>query len=56
KQRHMVEKVHRAFEELLNNYVKAPKIENYIVTPSLEDDAGTFGCLALAKKADLHVN
>lgn len=52
KQRHMMKKVHQAFEKLLNNYVQTPDIKDYIVTPALEDDAGIFGCLALAKQAE----
>ena len=49
KQRHMVEKVHQAFERLVNGYVKTPAVADYIVTPELEDNAGTLGCLALAR-------
>lgn len=56
KQRHMVEKVHQAFKRLLNNYVKTPSLDKYIVTPALEDNAGTLGCLALAKNAELHAH
>ncbi|MDA9469991.1 fructokinase ScrK [Enterococcus sp. 5H] len=51
KQRHMLAKVHQEFEKLVNGYVKTPPLEEYIVTPTLEDDPGTIGCLALAKKA-----
>ena len=54
KQRHMVEKVHQAFERLVNGYVKTPAVADYIVTPELEDNAGTLGCLALAREAVLH--
>ncbi|WP_207696394.1 fructokinase ScrK [Enterococcus sp. DIV0212c] len=50
KQRHMLAKVHHEFEKLINGYVKTPPLEQYIVTPKLEDDPGTIGCLALAKK------
>ncbi|KFN92777.1 fructokinase [Tetragenococcus muriaticus 3MR10-3] len=53
KQKHMVQKVHQTFSRLLNNYVKTPELENYIVTPYLEDDAGVFGCLALARQTKL---
>lgn len=53
KQRHMVEKVHQAFTRLLNGYVKTPALDSYIVTPALEDNAGTLGCLALAKDATI---
>lgn len=54
KQRHMMPKVHQAFEKLVNGYVKTPPLSEYIVTPLLEDDPGTIGCLALAKEAALH--
>lgn len=50
KQRHMLAKVHREFKQLINGYVKTPPLEQYIVTPKLDDDPGTIGCLALAKK------
>ena len=51
KQRHMVEKVHAAFTRIMKGYVAIPALEEYIVTPALEDNAGTIGCLALAEKA-----
>ena len=51
KQKHMMPKVHQAFTKLLNGYVKTPDLDKYIVTPALEDNAGTIGCLALAKDA-----
>lgn len=51
KQRHMVEKVQAALKKMMNNYVQTPDLSQYIVTPKLEDDAGTLGCLALAKAA-----
>ena len=48
-QQHMVDKVHAAFEKLVNGYVSYPEVKNYIVTPALGDNAGTLGCLSLAK-------
>ncbi|WP_142960489.1 ROK family protein [Enterococcus faecalis] len=54
KQPHMLDKVRKSFEERMNNYVETPELINYIVTPDLEDNAATFGCLALAKEAVLH--
>src|SRR5699024_2167858 len=51
KQSHMVQKVQQAFKKLLSDYVKTPALEEYIVTPALKDNAGTLGCLALAKEA-----
>lgn len=53
KQRHMVEKVHQAFTNLLNGYVKTTDLDKYLVTPALEDNAGTLGCFALAKRVYL---
>lgn len=54
KQQHLMTKVHQAFERLMNEYVKIPNLPDYIVTPALEDNAGTIGCLALAREAKLH--
>lgn len=54
KQNHMLSKVRAAFSKLLNEYVKTPPLEDYIVTPALVDNAATVGCLALAKDAFLH--
>lgn len=49
-QAHMLERVRKTFKTLMNEYVKTPEIENYIVTPLLQHNAGVIGCLALAKK------
>ncbi len=49
-QRHILPKVHSTFFELMNGYVKTPDMANYVVTPKLGNQAGTIGCLALAKK------
>lgn len=51
KQRQLLPKIRVEFEKMLNGYVKTPPLEEYIVTPALEDDPGTIGCLALAKEA-----
>ncbi|EGP5570178.1 MULTISPECIES: fructokinase ScrK [Enterococcus] len=48
-QEHLKKKVQRRFLELINGYVDMPNIEEYIVTPKLADNAGTIGCLTLAK-------
>lgn len=48
-QQSLLPQVHQAFAELMNGYVKTPPLENYIVQPKLGNDAGTIGCLALAK-------
>lgn len=50
KQTHMLEKVRKAFTKLMQGYVQTPPLATYIVTPALEDNAGTMGCLALAQK------
>ncbi|MBC1417489.1 ROK family protein [Listeria fleischmannii] len=49
-QQHILPKVHSAFVELMNGYVKTPDLVNYVVTPKLGSNAGTIGCLALAEK------
>lgn len=51
KQVHLVKKVREIFTDLLQEYVQVPAIDTYIVTPKLGDNAGTIGCLALARKA-----
>lgn len=53
-QSHLIEKVRDRFEELMNGYVTYPAIEEYIVLPKLGDNAGTLGCLALAKELTNH--
>lgn len=50
KQSHMLPKIQAAFLRLINGYVKIPDIEEYIVTPQLGDNAGTIGCLGLARE------
>lgn len=54
KQAHLMKMVQARFEELINNYVDYPKVEEYLLTPALGDNAGTIGCLALAKETKLH--
>ncbi|MGY3779162.1 ROK family protein [Isobaculum melis] len=46
----LLPKIRFEFEKMLKNYVKTPLLEEYIVTPKLGNDAGTIGCLALARK------
>lgn len=48
-QTHLLQKVHAQFEALNNNYIALPPAEKYIVKPSLNDDQGIIGCLALAQ-------
>lgn len=50
KQPQLLKKIQLAFAEKINDYVKTPPLEKYIVTPALIDNAGTYGCLALAKE------
>ncbi|MBS4535639.1 ROK family protein [Clostridium sp. D2Q-14] len=50
-QPHMLDLVKEEFERLLSNYVEIPNIGAYIVTPSLENDAGVTGGLILAQQS-----
>ena len=50
KQRQVLEKMKAAFKELLKDYVEVPELDQYLVLPKLGDNAGTYGCLALAKE------
>ncbi|PQF21886.1 ROK family protein [Enterococcus mundtii] len=54
KQRQVLEKMKSAFKELLKDYVEVPELDQYLVLPKLGDNAGTYGCLALAKEQQLH--
>ncbi|EOH93934.1 fructokinase [Enterococcus pallens ATCC BAA-351] len=54
KQRQVLKKTKEVFKELLNDYVEVPELDRYLVVPKLEDNAGTYGCLALAKEQQLH--
>lgn len=53
-QEHLLKKVRQAFRKLMSDYVKVPELDQYIVTPKLQNNAGTIGCLALAKEIKLH--
>lgn len=53
-QENLLKLVKKYVKEFLNDYVQSEylttdKIDEYIVTPSLEDNAGVTGCLLLAK-------
>ncbi|MGG8343927.1 fructokinase ScrK [Streptococcus uberis] len=49
-QEHMVERVRRQFESLLNGYLPVPDLKSYIVTPAIENNgSATIGNIALAK-------
>lgn len=45
----LLDKVRHHFKELNNGYLDVPDLENYIVSPKLEDSAAVIGCFALAK-------
>ena len=55
KQAQVFSLVHQQVQELLNGYVAVPQIiermDEYIVSPALGDDAGIIGALMLAKQA-----
>lgn len=48
-QEHLLNKIHDAFEAFNNDYIALPKVQDYIVKPSLNDNQGIIGCFALAK-------
>lgn len=45
----LLERVREQFQEINQEYLDIPDVENYIVTPQLEDTAAIIGCFALAK-------
>lgn len=49
KQSQLFPLIRTEFAKLLNGYVATPDLEDYIVSPSLSDDAGITGCLILAQ-------
>lgn len=49
KQAHLLERIQRQFQELVNDYIDTPDPSRYIQTPGLEDNAATIGCFELAK-------
>lgn len=50
-QEHLFPKIRASFAEQLNNYLKTPDLDKYIVHCALGDDAGITGCLLLARDA-----
>lgn len=50
KQEQLFPLIRTEFSKLLNDYVATPDLEEYIVSPQLQDDAGITGCLLLAQK------
>ncbi|OFK16040.1 fructokinase [Aerococcus sp. HMSC072A12] len=49
KQAHLLDRIQRQFQELVNDYIDTPDPSRYIQTPGLEDNAATIGCFELAK-------
>lgn len=49
KQTQLFPLIRNEFSELLNAYVATPDLDDYIVPPKLEDNAGITGCLLLAQ-------
>ena len=52
KQKQLYPLVRQKFAELINGYVQVPDLEQYIVAPGLEDNAGILGSLLLAADAE----
>lgn len=52
KQRQLFPLVREEFRNLIADYVKTPNLDEYIVPPMLEDNAGIIGCLLLAIEAN----
>lgn len=52
KQKQLYPLVRQKFAELMNDYVQVPDLEQYIVAPGLEDNAGILGSLLLAADAE----
>ena len=45
----LLDKVRQQFAKLNNDYVSTPALDQYIVSPELEDTAATIGCFAMAQ-------
>lgn len=52
KQKQLYPLVRQKFAELINDYIQVPDLEQYIVAPGLEDNAGILGSLLLAADAE----
>lgn len=50
KQRQLFPMIKQYFQEFNNGYLEIPNIDEFIVPPSLEDNAGITGCYELAKE------
>jgi fructokinase len=55
RQSHLLPKVHRALQDVLNDYVHLPelldRIDDYVVPAALGQEAGLYGALVLAERA-----
>jgi fructokinase len=51
KQKQIFPKIYQHLTDMVNNYVALPNLSNYIVSPSLGDNAGITGSLLLAHRA-----
>ncbi len=50
KQTKLLSLVKKEFTKLMAGYVDTPSLDEYIVTPELEDNAGIMGCLLMASE------
>ncbi|GEK88169.1 fructokinase [Alkalibacterium putridalgicola] len=50
KQSQLYPLIRKEFSKLVNGYVATPDLDEYIVSPGLDDNAGITGCLLLAQK------
>ncbi|WP_368645028.1 ROK family protein [Alkalibacterium putridalgicola] len=50
KQSQLYPLIRKEFSKLVNGYVATPDLDEYIVSPGLDDNAGVTGCLLLAQK------
>lgn len=48
KQTQLLDLIKKEFANLMADYVNTPALDEYIVTPELEDNAGITGCLLMA--------
>ena len=53
KQTQLLSMIKEQFTQLMAGYVATPSLDEYIVTPELEDNAGITGCLLMAIEANL---
>lgn len=51
KQKNLFAKIHKQLPIFLNGYIRHPSINDYIITPTLGEDSGIIGAIALAEKS-----